>query len=134
MLQIIVDESFYCVWALNTAVAQNRLIDNLQSAFPQMLVENPARVKQCVRIALQVQLNHYKQLEASEGVFITKPGWHTDRNDELVYYVGPIRYAVHAAIAAANASGWQTTTELIICIFARPAVQTIMLPAKTAAH
>ena len=60
-----------------------------------MLVENPARVKQCVRIALQVQLNHYKQLEASEGVFITKPGWHTDRNDELVYYVGPIRYAVH---------------------------------------
>ena len=78
-----------------------------------MLVENPARVKQCVRIALQVQLNHYKQLEASEGVFITKPGWHTDRNDELVYYVGPIRYAVHAAIAAANASGWQTTTELI---------------------
>lgn len=40
----------------------------------------------------------------------------------------------YAAIAAANASGWQTTTELIICIFARPAVQTIMLPAKTAAH
>ena len=76
-------------------MAQNRLIENLQSAFPQMLVENPARVKQCVRIALQVQLNHYKQLEASEGVFITKPGWHTDRNDELVYYVGPIRYAVH---------------------------------------
>ena len=95
MLQIIVDESFYSVWVLNTAVAQNRLIENLQSAFPQMLVENPARVKQCVRIALQVQLNHYKQLEASEGVFITKPGWHTDRNDELVYYVGPIRYAVH---------------------------------------
>lgn len=95
MLQIIVDESVYSVWALNTAVAQNRLIENLQSAFPQMLVENPARVKQCVRIALQVQLNHYKQLEASEGVFITKPGWHTDRNDELVYYVGPIRYAVH---------------------------------------
>lgn len=28
-------------------------------------------------------------------MFITKPGWHTDRNDELVYYVGPIRYAVH---------------------------------------
>ena len=26
------------------------------------------------------------------------------------------------------------TSELIICIFARPAVQTIMLPAKTAAH
>ena len=95
MLQIIVDESFYPVWALNTAVAQNRLIENLQSALPQMLVENPARVKQCVRIALQVQLSHYKQLEASEGVFITKPGWHTDRNDELVYYVGPIRYAVH---------------------------------------
>ena len=95
MLQIIVDESFYFVWALNTAVTQNRLIENLQSAFPQMLVENPARVKQCVRIALQVQLNHYKQLEASEGVFITKPGWHTDRNDELVYYVGPIQYAVH---------------------------------------
>ena len=70
MLQIIVDESFYSVWALNTAVAQNRLIENLQSAFPQMLVENPTRVKQCVRIALQVQLNHYKQLEASEGVFI----------------------------------------------------------------
>ena len=79
----------------DVAMAQNRLIENLQSAFPQMLVENPARVKQCVRIALQVQLNHYKQLEASEGVFITKPGWHTDRNDELVYYVGPIRYAVH---------------------------------------
>ncbi|WP_370794342.1 hypothetical protein [Gemmiger sp.] len=79
----------------DVAMAQNRLIENLQSAFPQMLVENPARVKQCVRIALQVQLSHYKQLEASEGVFITKPGWHTDRNDELVYYVGPIRYAVH---------------------------------------
>ena len=79
----------------DVAMAQNRLIENLQSTFPQMLVENPARVKQCVRIALQVQLNHYKQLEASEGVFITKPGWHTDRNDELVYYVGPIRYAVH---------------------------------------
>lgn len=77
VLQIIADESFYSVWNLNTAVAQNRLIENLQSAFPQMLVENPARVKQCVRIALQVQLNHYKQLEASEGVFITKPGWHT---------------------------------------------------------
>lgn len=75
--KLLVDESFYSVWALNTAVAQNRLIENLQSAFPQMLVENPARVKQCVRIALQVQLNHYKQLEASEGVFITKPGWHT---------------------------------------------------------
>lgn len=79
----------------DVAMAQNRLIENLQSTFPQMLVENPARVKQCVRIALQVQLNHYKQLEASEGVFITKPGWHTDRNDELVYYAGPIRYAVH---------------------------------------
>ena len=79
----------------DVAMAQNRLIENLQSAFPQMLVENPARIKQCVRIALQVQLNHYKQLEASEGVFITKPGWHTDRNDELVYYVGPIRCAVH---------------------------------------
>lgn len=79
----------------DVAMAQNRLIENLQSAFPQMLVENPARVKQCVRIALQVQLNHYKQLEASEGVFITKPGWHTDRNNELVYYVGPIRYAAH---------------------------------------
>lgn len=60
-----------------------------------MLIENPARAKQCVRIALQVQLNHYKQLEASEGMFITKPGWYTDRNNELVYYVGPIRYAAH---------------------------------------
>ena len=40
----------------DVAMAQNRLIENLQSAFPQMLVENPARVKQCVRIALQVQL------------------------------------------------------------------------------
>lgn len=79
----------------DVAMAQNRLIENLQSAFPQMLVENPARAKQCVRIALQVQLNHYKQLEASEGMFITKPGWHTDRNNELVYYVGPIRYAAH---------------------------------------
>ena len=38
----------------DVAMAQNRLIENLQSAFPQMLVENPARVKQCVRIALQV--------------------------------------------------------------------------------
>lgn len=79
----------------DVAMAQNRLIENLQSAFPQMLIENPARAKQCVRIALQVQLNHYKQLEASEGMFITKPGWHTDRNNELVYYVGPIRYAAH---------------------------------------
>ena len=79
----------------NVAMSQSRLIENLQSAFPQMLIENPARVKQCVRIALQVQLNHYKQLEASEGMFITKPGWHTDRNNELVYYVGPIRYAAH---------------------------------------
>ena len=79
----------------NVAMSQSRLIENLQSAFPQMLIENPARAKQCVRIALQVQLNHYKQLEASEGMFITKPGWHTDRNNELVYYVGPIRYAAH---------------------------------------
>lgn len=29
----------------DVAMAQNRLIENLQSAFPQMLVENPARVK-----------------------------------------------------------------------------------------
>ena len=82
----------------DVSMVQSKLIENLQIAFPQMLIENPARAKQCIRIALQVQLNHYKQLEISKGVLITKPGWHTDLNKELAYYVGKIRYAEHKAI------------------------------------
>lgn len=74
-------------------IAPNHLMEHLQKAFPQILIENPARVKQCVRIALQIQQNHYRKLGISEGIFIKKPGWHTTRSGSLVYYAGPNRYA-----------------------------------------